>query len=127
MPWAPVRDAIDGAIRTRILERTEDSGAWPSDYSNSKNVRLRHPLDVPPLRRPPPPPKPGVLVARAELRSSQIQDLADQISDITLAAAGLDLKFNIQVEVSGTTSGSTDAVAKLNELLGAIAEDFKLQ
>jgi hypothetical protein len=43
---------------------------------------------------------PGVLVARAELRSSQIQDLADQISEITLAAAGLDLKFNIQVEVS---------------------------
>jgi hypothetical protein len=42
---------------------------------------------------------PGVLVARAELRSSQIQDLADQISEITLAA-GLDLKFNIQVEVS---------------------------
>jgi hypothetical protein len=66
-------------------------------------------------------------VARAELKSSQIQDLADQISEITLAAAGLDLKFNIQVEVSGTTSGSTDAVAKLNELLGAIAEDFKLQ
>jgi hypothetical protein len=128
LPWAPVRDAIDGAIRTRILERTEDSGAWPSDYSNSKNVRLRRPLDVPPPPPPPPPPpKPGVLVARAELKSSQIQDLADQISEITLAAAGLDLKFNIQVEVSGTTSGSTDAVAKLNELLGAIAEDFKLQ
>lgn len=66
-------------------------------------------------------------MARAELRSRQIQDLADQISEITLAAAGLDLKFNIQVEVSGTTSGSTDAVAKLNELLGVIAEDFKLQ
>jgi len=81
----------------------------------------------PPPPPPPPPPKPGVLVARAELKSSQIQDLADQISEITLAAAGLDLKFNIQVEVSGTTSGSTDAVAKLNELLGAIAEDFKLQ
>jgi len=41
LPWAPVRDAIDGAIRTRVLERTEDSGAWPSDYSNSKNVRLQ--------------------------------------------------------------------------------------
>ena len=73
LPWAPVRDAIDGSIRTRILERTEDSGAWPTDYSNSKNVKLRRPLDVPPLPLPPPPPplplpKPGVLVARAELR-----------------------------------------------------------
>jgi hypothetical protein len=128
LPWAPVRDAIDGAIRTRILERTEDSGAWPSDYSNSKSVRLRRPQDVPPPPPPPPtPPKPGVLVAKAELRSNQIQDLADQISDIRLAAAGLDLKFNVQVEVSGTNSGSTDAVAKLNQLLGAIAEDFRLQ
>jgi len=45
-----------------------------------------------------------------------------KISDITLAAAGLDLKFNIQVEVSGTNSGSADAVAKLNQLLGALAE-----
>jgi hypothetical protein len=66
-------------------------------------------------------------VARAELRSNQIQDLADQISDITLAAAGLDLRFNVQVEVSGTNSSSADAVAKLNQLLGAIAEDFKLR
>ena len=129
LPWAPVRDAIDGAIRTRILERTENSGAWPSDYSNSKNVRLRRPQDVPPPPQPPPPPppKPGILIARAELRSNQIQDLADQISDITLAAAGLDLRFNIQVEVSGTNSGSVDAVAKLNQLLGAIAENFELR
>jgi len=126
LPWAPVRDAIDGAIRTRILERTEDSGAWPTDYSNSRNVRLRRPLDVPPPP-PPPPPKPGLLVARAELRSNQIQDLADQISDITLAAAGLDLKFNVQIEVSGTNLGSEEAVAKLNDLLGAISEDFKLR
>ncbi len=128
LPWAPVRDAIDGAIRTRILERTEDSGAWPTDYSNSKNVRLRRPLDVSlPTPLPPPPPKPGVLVAKAELRSNQIQDLADQISDITLAAAGLDLKFNVQVEVSGATSGSAQAIAKLNQLLGKIAKDFKLE
>jgi hypothetical protein len=127
LPWAPVRDAIDGAIRTRILERTEDSGAWPAEYSNSKNVKLRRPLDVPPPPPPPPPPpKPGVLVARADLRSNQIQDLADQISDITLAAAGLELKFNVQVEVSGTNSGSAEAIAKLNQLLGAISDEFQL-
>lgn len=49
------------------------------------------------------------------------------ISDITLAAAGLDLKFNMQIEVSGTTSGSAQAVAKLNQILEKIAEGFKLQ
>jgi hypothetical protein len=128
LPWAPVRDAIDGAIRTRILERSGDSGPWPSDYSNSKSVRLQLPQSAPPLPTPPPPEaRPGVLIAKAELRSNQIQDLAEQISDITLAAAGLDLKFNVQVEVSGTNSGSAEAVTKLNHLLEGIAKDFKLQ
>jgi hypothetical protein len=47
LPWVPVKDAIDGAVRTRILERTEDSSPWPTEYSNSKNVRLRRPQDVP--------------------------------------------------------------------------------
>jgi hypothetical protein len=60
------------------------------------------------------------------LRSNQIQDLADAISDITLAAAGLDLKFSIQVELAGTNASSVDAIAKLNELLGGITEDLKL-
>jgi hypothetical protein len=128
LPWAPVRDAIDGAIRTRILERTEDSGAWPSDYSNSKNVRLRRPQDVPATQPPPPPPpKPGVLMARAELRSNQIQDLADQISQITLVAAGMDLKFTVQVELSGANAGSAESVAKLNDLLEAVSEELKLR
>jgi hypothetical protein len=67
------------------------------------------------------------LVARADLRSNQIQDLADQISDITLAAAGLDLKFNVQVDVSGTNSDSGEAVAKLNQLLGTISKDLILK
>jgi hypothetical protein len=31
------------------------------------------------------------------------------------------------VEVSGTTPASADAIAKLNELLESIAEDFKLR
>jgi len=127
LPWATVRDAIDGAIRTRILDRTEDSGPWPSDYAAAKSVRLRMPLDVPPPPLPPPPPKPGVLIARAELRPNQIQDLADQISQITLVAAGMDLKFSVQVELSGANAGTAETVAKLNDLLGTISEEFKLR
>lgn len=126
LPWAPVRDTIDGAIRTRILERTEDSGAWPSDYSNSKNVRLRRPIDAPPPPPPPPPPpKPGVLVARAELRSNQIQDLADQISDITLAAAGQDIRFTLQVELSGPNANSV--AKKLNDLMSAVSDELHFE
>jgi len=124
--WQVITDHFDDG--GYILERTEDSGTWPSDYSNSKNVRLRRPQDVPtPPPPPPPPPKPGILTARAELRSNQIQDLADQISQITLVAAGMDLKFTVQVELSGTNAGSAESVAKLNDLLEAVSEELRLR
>ena len=45
---------------------------------------------------------------------------ADQISDVTLAAAGLDLKCNVQVEVPGTHSGSA-CRPMLNETVGLLA------
>jgi hypothetical protein len=128
LPWATVRDAIEGALRTRILERTEDSGAWPCDYPGAKTLRLRIPELAPPPPPPlPPAPKPGVLVGRAELRSSQIQDLADQVSEITRLAAGMDLKFTVEVEISGPGAQSSDAVANLNEILADISADLELR
>jgi len=126
LPWATVRDAIDAALRTRIVERTEDSAAWPCDYAASKSVRLMAPQDVPPPP-PPPPPKPGAFVARADLRSNQIQDLADQVSEITRLAAGMELRFIVQVELAGANAGATDTVARLNEVLASISEDLKLR
>lgn len=127
LPWATVRDAIDAAIRTRIVERTDDSGGWPCDYAASKSVRLRAPQEVPPPPPPPPTPKPGTYVARADLRPNQIQDLADQVSEITRLAAGMELRFILQVELTGTGAGAADAVAKLNEALASISEDLKLR
>ncbi len=29
LPWITVREAIDGAFRSRLIERTDDSGGWP--------------------------------------------------------------------------------------------------
>jgi hypothetical protein len=127
LPWATVRDAIDAAIRTRIVERTEDSGGWPCDYAASKLVRLRAPEEVQPPPPPPPTPKPGTFVARADLRSSQIQDLADQVSEITRLAAGMELRFIVQVELAGANAGAAETVAKLNEVLASISEDLKLK
>jgi len=128
LPWATVREAIEGALRTRILERTEDSGAWPCDYPGAKTLRLRIPEVAPlPPPAPPPPPKPGVLAARAELRPSQIQDLADQVSEITRLTAGMEVKFSVEIELSGTRAGSGETIAKVNEILGAISEGFGLK
>jgi hypothetical protein len=70
--------------------------------------------------------KPGVLVAEAELRPNQIQDLADQVAEIVKAAAGLELKFNLRVELGGPSQPSDEIVARVNELLRGVADKLKL-
>lgn len=128
LPWATVKDVIDAALRSRILERSESSGGWPCDYAFAKTVILRVPQQMsPPVSPPTPSPKPGIRVARAELRPAQIQDLADRVSEITKVAAGLDLKFRLEVELDSSGADATDAIVKLNELFASIAEDLKLR
>ena len=46
----------------------------------------------------------GLLIAEAVLEANGIQDLADQIANITKAAIGNDLKFNVRVEFGGETA-----------------------
>src|SRR6266852_4195402 len=43
LPWITVREAIDGAFRARLLERTIDSGPWPCDYAGAKTVKVSLP------------------------------------------------------------------------------------
>ena len=74
---------------TNNLETTLDSGVWPCDDPGAQSVKLRVPVSAPP-------PKPGVLVAEADLRPNEIQDLADVIGDIVSVAAGYDLTFHLR-------------------------------
>jgi hypothetical protein len=130
LPWATVREALDGAFRAQLLRRTLDSGPWPCDYAGAQAVKLQLPSEPEPghLRLPAPPkPVPGVLEAEAELRSNQIQDLADQIADIGQAAVGYDLRFRLRIELSGSSRPPDDVVTKINRLLQDISEDLRLQ
>ena len=43
LPWATVREALDGALRARLLERTPDSGPWPCDYVGAEALKLQVP------------------------------------------------------------------------------------
>jgi len=43
LPWAAVRDAIDGSIRASYLELTLDSGTWPCPLSAAQSVKVRVP------------------------------------------------------------------------------------
>jgi hypothetical protein len=124
LPWPRVREAIDGTIRARYLETTVDSGTWPCDYPGAQNVRLKVPIGEPPPP-PPPTPPPGVLVAEAELRPSEIQDLADALGEIISAAAGYDLAFHLRIELSGESPPPEEIYDKLNKSLEDISPGFK--
>ena len=104
LPWITVREAIDGALRARFLERTIDSGPWPCDYAGARAVKI----NLPRVQSLPPPPSrvlepaaptfaPGVLVAEAPLRVDEIQNLNDVVADLTKAAVGLNLQFSLRM------------------------------
>ena len=70
--------------------------------------------------------RPGVLVAQADLRSDEIQELNDQMGELTKAAtaAGVVLRFHLLVEAGGKLS--PDAVARLNTLLAQVSPHLML-
>jgi hypothetical protein len=130
LPWATVREALNGALRARLIERTPDSGPWPCDYAGAQTVKLQVPHE--PEREYPQIPIPsqpasGMLVAEAELRLNELQDLADSLATIRQAAVGFDLKFCVRLELSGTSRPPDDVVAKINGLLQEISEKLQLQ
>jgi len=130
LPWATVREALDSAMRARLLERAPDSGPWPCDYVGAQAVQLqlaREPeLEYSRISTPPRP-APGALVAEADLRLNEIQDLADSIANIGQAAVGFDLKLHLRLELSGASRPPDDVVAKINMLLQEISAHLWLQ
>jgi hypothetical protein len=132
LPWSVVRTAVDSALKLRMLERTPDAGPWPCDYAGAHLVKVRVPAPVgsggggvDPVA-PPPVVKTG-LVAEAELQPSEIQDLADQVGELKKAAAGLELKFTVRLEISGPGKSDESVVAKLNDLLKAVSDQLQLK
>ena len=125
LPWATVRQALDGAIRARMLETAIDSTTWPCDYVAAQNVKLRVPKA---LSSPPPPPPPNVLIAEAELKPNEIQDFAEQLPDIRKATGNLDLKLHLRLELDGREkSPAKDMVAKLNDLLTKVSKGLSFE
>jgi hypothetical protein len=120
LPWATVRQVLDGAIRARMIETAIESATWPCDYVTAQNVRLRVSKALP---SPPSPSLPNVFVAEAELRPNEIQDFAEQLPDIKKAAGPADLKFHLHLELDARGISSVPAtVAKLNDLLVRISK-----
>ncbi len=148
LPWTTVRAAVEAALRARLLELAPASGPWPCDWPGAGAVRLQVPKEaVEPGPGPLPPPpgpgrgparRPGVVVAEAELRPDQIQDLAEKVGEIVGLAARerLDVRFRISVEVSAIAPPgdqalppappSDEALDRLNRLLGEVSDNLTL-
>lgn len=71
-------------------------------------------------------PRSNQRVAAAYLETHELQDLLDKIAEIKSAAAGIDLKFKVQIEIGGSQP-SDDAIARLNQLLQEISEKLDLK
>jgi len=128
LPWATVRQALDGALRARILETTLDSTQWPCDLAAAQNVKLRLPSGPPPDQREPFKLKPDVLVADAELRPNELQDFADHVGELRKAASPGELTFRLRIELDGRgKSPGQETVAKLNELLAKVSKTLALK
>ncbi len=125
LPWATVCAAIDGAIRTRMVERTEDSGPWPCDWSAAQTIHLRVPTEKPPVGPPVEVPT-GAYAAQAELTTGEIQNLADEVASIVAAAVEHELKFVLRVEVDDPNLPD-DVVNRINEALAKVAEGLRLE
>jgi len=67
----------------------------------------------------------GAKQVTAELRPNEIQDLADQLGDLTKAAAGHELKFSLQIQVGTDKSPPADVVEQMNKILGGIKKGMK--
>ncbi len=128
LPWSVVKEAIDGAIRSRYLESTLDSAPWPCELSGAQTLRLRVATGKPEPPPPPPPPvQPGVRVAEAELKPNEVQDLAEVIGDLKAASVGLSLKLLMRIELSGDPPPSEAAVDKINRILSAVSKSLSLR
>jgi hypothetical protein len=133
LPWITVREAIDGAFRSRLLERTVDSSVWPCDYAGARSIkisllRVQSPPPSPPVVREPGVPTftSGVLVVEAPLRVDEIQNLNDVVGDLTKAAVGLNLQFTLRMELGPAEQVSDETRAKVNVLLAEVSGKLRL-
>ena len=66
-------------------------------------------------------------VATAYLQTHELQELADKIAEIKSAAAGVDLKFKVQIDLGGESQPSDSAIARINQLLHEISDNLELK
>jgi hypothetical protein len=128
LPWPVVRDAIDGAIRARFLERTADSGPWPCPLSGAAAVKLQRPAGGPvPATPAPVVAKPGTFAAEAEVKTDELMDLGDSLGEVLKAAVPNTLKLSVRIELGGEPKASEAKVKAINAILAKVKKGLELK
>ena len=125
--WSVFRRGMIAATSSRSLQTTPSSQPVEnSQASQAPQIRLT-PVNAPGEKPPSPVPMfPSQHVATAPVSVDQLQDLADRVSELTAAAAGYGLTFQITVELGVDAVPGEDVLAKINAILSDIVPDFSL-
>ena len=128
LPWSVVQFGIESGIRSRWIELSPDSGPWPCGFASAQFVQIQVPTQNLSDKRGGygGQKRLGTVAAEANLEASGIQDLAEQIPALSLAAVGNSLTFNIRIELSGDGPPDPEAIEALNSLLSRVSEQLRL-
>ena len=127
IPWSVLRRAIDDAIKARWIELAASSGPWPCEMAGASTVTLIQPAAVrEPIIGGNAPKQKGVYMSSADLQPAALQDLVDLLPDVVKAAAGVSLRFRLQVSLGDGEAISSDKLEELNRLLQSVNPEFSL-
>ena len=129
VPWYLLQQAVDGALRARLVELDSNSASWPCDSSAAAKVVVKAVAGAATG-------KGGgaagdaanynLAAIRAYLQPSELQDLADVLSSILELQAkhGIKLRFNLAIEVTADGGLKPEAEAELRKALDDISDAF---
>ncbi len=116
LPWTSVRDAIDQAVRSRVLEQAEGSAPWPSDFAKAGSVTFSLPTagTAPRAAVSTAIPSDTRVSGQAVLKPNQLQALVDVLPVVMKAAAGHEVTFVVTINLKGKERPSDATVAAVN-------------
>lgn len=126
VPWYQVQQAVDGAIRARLVELEAKSVSWPCDPSAAAKVIFKAVAGAAGGGS-----SGGVMndkgvMYRAYLQPNEIQDLAEAMSDIMEIQAkhGIKIRFNLAVEATAEGDLKPESTAELKKALDEVSDAF---
>lgn len=129
VPWYLLQQAVDGALRARLVELDTNSAPWPCDPSAAAKVLVKAVAGAAAGQG-------GgaasdnanynLVSIRAYLQPNELQDLADGLSSILELQAkhGIKLRFNLAVEATADGGLKPEAAAELRKALDDISDAF---